>query len=62
MRLGAVSAGRIINAQRRPAFDYAFDTNFAADLTVMEETTDFLARLRMQTKTWRDEYGGRDFA
>ena len=29
-------------ALRRIGFDYVFDTNFSADLTIMEEGTEFL--------------------
>lgn len=45
MKPGTVSTGRLINALRQLGFDYVFDTNFAADLTIMEEGAEFLARL-----------------
>ncbi len=45
MEAGAVSTGKLINALRRLGFDYVFDSNFGADLTIMEEATEFLARL-----------------
>lgn len=48
MKPGTVSTGRMINALRQLGFDYVFDTNFAADLTVMEEATEFVARLKNQ--------------
>ncbi len=48
MAPGTVSTGRMINALRQLGFDYVFDTNFAADLTIMEEGTEFLARLKSQ--------------
>ena len=48
MKPGTVSTGRMINALRQLGFDYVFDTNFAADLTIMEEGTEFLARLKAQ--------------
>jgi len=48
MKPGTVSTGRLINALRQLGFDYVFDTNFAADLTVMEEGTEFLERLKNQ--------------
>lgn len=48
MKPGTVSTGRMINALRQLGFDYVFDTNFAADLTVMEESTEFLARIDQQ--------------
>lgn len=46
MKPGTVSTGRMINALRQLGFDYVFDTNFAADLTIMEEGTEFLGRLK----------------
>lgn len=48
MEPGTVSTGRLINALRAIGFDYVFDTNFAADLTIMEESTELLERLRTQ--------------
>lgn len=48
MKPGTVSTGKMINALRRLGFDYVFDSNFGADLTIMEEATEFLARLRTQ--------------
>ena len=48
MKPGTVSTGRMINALRQLGFDYVFDTNFAADLTIMEEGTEFLARLNSE--------------
>ena len=48
MKPGTVSTGRMINALRQLGFDYVFDTNFGADLTVMEEATEFVERLRNQ--------------
>ena len=49
MKPGTVSTGRMINALRELGFDHVFDTNFAADLTVMEEAAELLARLRDRT-------------
>ncbi len=43
--------GRMVAALRRLGFDYVFDTNFAADLTIMEEGSEFLERF-----THRDRY------
>lgn len=48
MKPGTVSTGRMINALRQLGFDYVFDTNFGADLTVMEEATELLTRLKNQ--------------
>ena len=38
--------GRMAAALRRLGFDYVFDTNFSADLTIMEEGNEFLHRLK----------------
>lgn len=38
--------GRMAAALRQLGFDYVFDTNFAADLTIMEEGSEFLSRLQ----------------
>lgn len=35
----------MVAAQRALGFKYVFDTNFAADLTIMEEATELLHRL-----------------
>jgi NADH-quinone oxidoreductase subunit G len=43
---GTVSTGRLINALRQLGFDHVFDSNFGADLTIMEEGTELLSRLR----------------
>lgn len=48
MKPGTVSTGRMINALRQLGFDYVFDTNFGADLTIMEEGTELVARLKNQ--------------
>ncbi len=37
---------RLAAALRRVGFDYVFDTNFSADLTIMEEGSEFLERLK----------------
>lgn len=46
MEPGTVSTGRLINALKLLGFDHVFDTNFAADLTIMEEGAELLARLK----------------
>lgn len=45
LKPGTVSTGRLINALRQLGFDFVFDTNFAADLTIMEESAELLARI-----------------
>ena len=37
--------GRMVAALKKIGFDYVFDTNFSADLTIMEEGNELLARL-----------------
>ena len=51
MKPGTVSTGRMINALRALGFDFVFDTNFGADLTIMEEATELLARLKNTPQT-----------
>ncbi len=41
---GTIMTGQIYDALRRLGFDKVFDTNFAADLTIMEEGTEFIHR------------------
>ncbi|WP_300408543.1 NADH-dependent [FeFe] hydrogenase, group A6 [Lagierella sp.] len=43
---GNVVTGKMVNALRRLGFDKVFDTNFAADLTIMEESHEFMERLK----------------
>lgn len=47
------SVKRLVAALRKIGFDYIFDTNFAADLTIMEEGSEFLERLKNKdNETW----------
>jgi NADH-quinone oxidoreductase subunit G len=41
---GAISSGQMVAALRMLGFDQVYDTSFAADLTVIEEGTEFLQR------------------
>ena len=43
---GENTIGKINSALRKVGFDMIFDTNFGADLTIMEEETEFLERLK----------------
>ncbi len=43
---GTSVTGQMVTALRMIGFDRVFDTNFAADLTIMEEGTELLIRLR----------------
>lgn len=45
MEAGTLVTGKMAAALRRLGFDYVFDTDFAADLTIMEEGTELLNRL-----------------
>lgn len=44
MEPGEISTGQIVAALKRIGFDQVYDTSFAADLTVMEEATEFIER------------------
>ncbi len=44
--IGTNVEGKMVAALRRIGFDKVFDTNFAADLTIMEEATEFLDRVQ----------------
>lgn len=45
MPMGTNVTGKMVAALRRMGFDSVLDTDFAADLTIMEEGTEFLHRL-----------------
>lgn len=45
MEPGTIVTGKMAAALREMEFDYVFDTDFAADLTIMEEGTELLGRL-----------------
>ncbi len=45
MPAGTLVTGQMVTALRELGFHYIFDTDFAADLTIMEEGTEFLDRL-----------------
>jgi NADP-reducing hydrogenase subunit HndD len=42
---GTLVTGKMVTALKRLGFDYVFDTDFAADLTIMEEGAELLDRL-----------------
>ena len=42
---GSLITGQMVTALRNLGFDRVFDTNFAADLTIMEEAHEFIERL-----------------
>jgi iron-only hydrogenase group A len=43
---GTLVTGKMVTALKQLGFDKVFDTNFAADLTIMEEGTELLTRLK----------------
>ena len=43
---GTIVTGKLATSLRRLGFDYVFDTDFAADLTIMEEGSEILSRLK----------------
>ncbi|PRR69366.1 NADP-reducing hydrogenase subunit HndC [Clostridium thermopalmarium DSM 5974] len=43
---GTIVTGKLVSALRILGFDKVFDTNFAADLTIVEEATEFMHRLQ----------------
>ncbi len=45
MEPGSRVTGKMVTALRQLGFNYVFDTDFAADLTIMEEGTEILQRL-----------------
>lgn len=46
MESGAATVGQMVTALRQMGADYVYDTTFSADLTIMEEGTELLHRLR----------------
>ncbi|HDR14387.1 MAG TPA: 2Fe-2S iron-sulfur cluster binding domain-containing protein [Desulfobacteraceae bacterium] len=46
MPVGSLVTGKMLAALRRLGFDRVFDTNFSADLTIMEEGSELLKRVR----------------
>ncbi|MDI3546921.1 MAG: NADP-reducing hydrogenase subunit HndD [Halanaerobiales bacterium] len=43
---GTIATGQMVAALRRLGFDKVFDTNFSADLTIMEEGTELIQRIK----------------
>ncbi len=46
MKIGTPVTGKMVAALRRLGFNKVYDTNFAADLTIMEEATELLSRMK----------------
>lgn len=51
---GTLVTGKMVAALRKLGFDYIFDTDFAADLTIMEEGAELLDRLNRHIKGEKD--------
>ncbi len=47
---GKSAMGKIVNALHKMGFDEVYDTTFSADLTIMEETAEFLKRVEKGEK------------
>lgn len=45
-KVGTLATGKMVAALRRLGFKKVFDTNFGADLTIMEEATELLGRIK----------------
>lgn len=43
---GTIVTGKMVSALKKLGFDHVFDTDFTADLTIMEEGTELLGRLQ----------------
>ncbi|MCF7945195.1 MAG: [FeFe] hydrogenase, group A [Spirochaetia bacterium] len=51
---GTLVTGKMVSALREIGFDAVFDTNFTADLTIMEEGTELLTRLKKKLTMGED--------
>lgn len=47
---GTLITGKMVAALKRMGFDYVFDTDFAADVTIMEEGAELIDRIEKVTK------------
>lgn len=47
---GEINLGKLVSALRLLGFDKVFDTSFTADLTIMEETNEFVERFKKSEK------------
>jgi NADP-reducing hydrogenase subunit HndD len=54
LKPGTLVTGKLVAALKELGFDYVFDTDFAADLTIMEEGTELLTRLGKYLKGDKD--------
>lgn len=49
MKPGTVITGKMVTALKKLGFKYVFDTNFGADMTIVEEATELVDRLKNGT-------------
>ncbi|KAK8883132.1 hypothetical protein M9Y10_045780 [Tritrichomonas musculus] len=53
---GTIVTGKVIQAARKLGFKYVFDTNFGADMTVIEEGNELLRRMKIKVdSTFEDK-------
>lgn len=52
---GTLVTGKMVSALRQLGFNGVFDTNFTADLTIIEEGTELLMRLRAKLKDGKED-------
>ena len=45
LKSGLISNGKLVSAVKRLGFNHVYDTNFTADLTIMEEGTELINRI-----------------
>ena len=42
---GSISTGKVVTALKMLGFDYVFDTNYSADVTIVEEASELISRI-----------------
>lgn len=57
---GAIVTGKIIQEARQLGFKYVFDTNFGADITVIEEANELLRRMKIDVDSSLSENNNDD--
>lgn len=58
MEPGSLPTGKLVAALKKLGFDLVLDTNTAADLTIMEEGTELLQRLKARAERFRETNAG----
>ena len=54
---GTIETGQMVAALKALGFDYVFDTDFSADLTIMEEGFELIGRLKKAWGLEKDDKG-----